>query len=121
MFHPWYIYITEGLYAVSQDGIILFAITLFYQITCYFKEKTFRFQIVCFLALLHSIIVQVGVISNLILNEYTSDLFTTFDLLRTLIIPNALVFFSGFHLLKYLSYLYVSLSYSRSLGCHNVL
>ena len=100
-FHPWYIYIAQGLYAAFQDGIILFAITLFYQVTCYFEEKAFRFQIVCFLALLRSIyiLVQVGVINNLILNKYTPDLFGTFDL-TTRIILFGLYTLSGLYLLE---------------------
>ena len=100
-FHPWYIYIAEALYAIFQDGIILFAITMLYQITCYFEEKTFRFKIVCIFALFRSIyiLVQLGVINNLILNEYTPDLFETFGLTEVIILFG-LYAISGFYSLE---------------------
>ena len=60
-FHPWYIYIAEGLYRAFEDGIILFAATIFYQITCYFQEKKFQFPIVCFFALVRFIYVGIRV------------------------------------------------------------
>ena len=60
----WFACLSGGMYIAFQEGVILFAVTMFYQFTCFFQERKFRFKIILILASIRSIFIISHVIFN---------------------------------------------------------
>ena len=75
----WYWWIAQGLCAAFQECIILYAVTMLYQIACYVQDKKFNFLTISVFIVIRFIYtsILVGLIENLAikvgLNSYLSS------------------------------------------------
>ena len=76
----WYWWIAQGLCAAFQECIILYAVTMLYQIACYVQSKKFNFLTISVFIVIRFIntSILVGLLENLVIEEGLNSYSYTF-------------------------------------------
>ena len=78
----WYWWIAQGLCAAFQECIILYAVTMLYQIACYVQGKKFNFLTISVFIVIRFIYtsILVGLLENLVIEEGLNSYSYTYGL-----------------------------------------
>ena len=92
----WYWWIAQGLCAAFQECIILYAITMLYQVACYVQDKKFHFLTISVFIVIRFIYTStvVGIFENLMLHGtliFHSDSIKAITIVFWLFIPSLLI------------------------------